>query len=222
MRLELYPILKDLIGIETNETDIVRIPFSTIWTKITTEHAIKGNLYSDNQYVTRDYGDIYQNTLSRFIGDKFSAKLKHGEEGSELVFVKSEFSSYDEVYNHQAEGSDVKIVVELVEDLPEPDSTDGTDGPSDRFESVNGKEEDDNPSPKPSEPSEPSAFPRKCYRCNFSNYGTKGEYDKHCVIRHPGLSAYPGPADIKESNLTPQGMSWEKPQSIPDAKIITD
>ena len=52
-------------------------------------------------------------------------------------------------------------------------------------------------------------FPPKCYRCDFSNYGTKGEYDYHCVTKHPGKLAYPGPVDIKESNLTPQGMSWE-------------
>ena len=54
-----------------------------------------------------------------------------------------------------------------------------------------------------------SVFPPKCYRCDFSNYNTKGEYDYHCVTRHPGKPGYPGPADIKESNLTPQGMSWE-------------
>ena len=54
-----------------------------------------------------------------------------------------------------------------------------------------------------------STFPPKCYRCDFSNYNTKGEYDYHCVRTHPGLPAYPGPADIKDSGLTPQGMSWE-------------
>jgi hypothetical protein len=67
-----------------------------------------------------------------------------------------------------------------------------------------------NPSPEPSEPSEPSAFsfPPKCYRCDFSNYNTKGEYEYHCVTKHPGKPAYPGPADMIKG-LTPQGMSWE-------------
>ena len=54
-----------------------------------------------------------------------------------------------------------------------------------------------------------TAFPPKCYRCDFSNYNTKGEYDYHCVTRHPNLPGYPGPADIKDSGLTPQGMFWE-------------
>ena len=44
-----------------------------------------------------------------------------------------------------------------------------------------------------------SVFPPKCYRCDFTNYNTKGEYDYHCVTRHPTLPAYPGPADIRES-----------------------
>jgi hypothetical protein len=54
-----------------------------------------------------------------------------------------------------------------------------------------------------------SSFPPKCYRCDFSHYETKKEYEYHCVIRHPGQPGYPGLADIKESGLSPQGMSWE-------------
>ena len=53
-----------------------------------------------------------------------------------------------------------------------------------------------------------SVFPPKCYRCDFDDYRTKGEYEHHCITKHPGLPGYPGPADIKEG-LTPQGMSWE-------------
>ena len=132
------------------------------------------------------------------------------------------------VYNHKAEGShkDIKIDVELVSPGPNPDGTDGTDGFSDRYDilesekidtenkveySVREIKEKENTvtSPKPSVSSAPSAYPPKCYRCDFSNYHTKGEYDYHCVTRHPGLPGYPGPADIRESCLTPQGMSWE-------------
>lgn len=55
-----------------------------------------------------------------------------------------------------------------------------------------------------------STFPPRCYHCDFSIYETKQEYEYHCVLRHAGKPAYPGPADIKESGLTAQGMSWEK------------
>jgi hypothetical protein len=55
-----------------------------------------------------------------------------------------------------------------------------------------------------------SAIPKKCYRCDKSNFHTKGEYLRHCVIRHPGVSAYPGPADILAEKLEPQNMLWEK------------
>jgi len=54
-----------------------------------------------------------------------------------------------------------------------------------------------------------SLFPPKCYRCDFSSYETKADYEYHCVTRHSGLPAYPGLADIKQGGLTPQGMSWE-------------
>jgi hypothetical protein len=203
----LYPILKGLINTKT-ESNIVNIPFSTIWERITIDHAIKGNLFSDNQYETKEYGPLYNNTLSKFISDNLNAELKHGEDGSVLTFDKVKFSSYDELYSQTA-SPDVKLVVELVNPIPE--GTEGNDGPGDGygdFESIGKK---DNASQEPSELSEPSAFnfPPKCYRCDFTNYNTKGEYDYHCVTRHQGLPAYPGPADIRESNLIPQGMSWE-------------
>ena len=54
-------------------------------------------------------------------------------------------------------------------------------------------------------------FPPRCYRCEYSNYHTKGEYEYHCVNIHRGLPGYPGPADIKAQKLIPQGMSWEGP-----------
>ncbi len=52
-------------------------------------------------------------------------------------------------------------------------------------------------------------FPPKCYRCDLSKFETKEEYENHCVTRHPGVPAYPGPADLKDQELIPQGMSWE-------------
>lgn len=146
----------------------MNILFSTIWNKITTEHVIKGNLYSDNQYETIEYGPLYQNTLSKFIGDKFSVQPKHGESGSILTFDKVEFGAYDEVYNHQAEGSDVKIEVELVNPIPE--GTEGTEGSSDGYDYFEGQKENTNASPEPSEPSEPSAIVFiKCPQCTFES-----------------------------------------------------
>ncbi len=53
------------------------------------------------------------------------------------------------------------------------------------------------------------AVPPQCYHCGQSEYTTKQQYEKHSVTRHPGLPAYPGPADIKALNLVPQGMPWE-------------
>lgn len=52
-------------------------------------------------------------------------------------------------------------------------------------------------------------FPPKCYRCDLTNFQNKEDYDHHCVTTHPGLPGYPGPADIRESDLSPQGMPWE-------------
>lgn len=53
-------------------------------------------------------------------------------------------------------------------------------------------------------------IPKKCYRCDKANFQTKGQYLRHCVIRHPGLPAYPGPADILAEKLQSQNMLWEK------------
>jgi hypothetical protein len=102
-------------------------------------------------------------------------------------------------------------------ELVTPEGTEGFSDGFDNFESVNEDKEEylssenkEKENTNPSlEPSEPSAFPPKCYRCDFSNYNTKGEYEYHCVTKHPGLPGYPGPADIRESGLTPQGMPWE-------------
>jgi hypothetical protein len=57
--------------------------------------------------------------------------------------------------------------------------------------------------------SEALEFPPKCYRCDLTNFQNKEDYDHHCVTIHPGLPGYPGPADIRESDLSPQGMPWE-------------
>lgn len=225
----LYPILQELINAAGSSSNLVHIKYSFIWNKITSEKRIQGTLSSQTQYDTLEYGPLYQNTLSKFISDKFSCDLRHEEDGSVLIFDKDKFECYREPYSHLSSKNGVKIDVKLME--PNTDGTDDTEGSPDglyNFESENNSNNNKkeyiiaennkaNASTVPSEPSAPSFvltkrradFPPKCYRCEFSNYTTKGEYEYHCVTRHPGLPGYPGPTDIKESGLTPQGMSWE-------------
>jgi hypothetical protein len=205
----LYPIIKDLVTINTDLTsNIVNIPYSKIWEKITTG-GIKGNKYSDTQYETQEYGPLYHNTLSKLIGDKFSGNLRHKEEGSILTLDRPKFESYDDIYNHQTEGSDIVITVTLID----PEGTEGMTALPDGFDNNENEKKETNAPPGAVRALRPSAFPPKCYHCDFSNYETKQDYESHCVLRHPGKPAYPGPADIQESNLTPQGMCWE--ESIP-------
>ena len=78
----LYPILKDLIINSGSSSKLVDIPYSSIWNKITTENSIKGNLVSNTQYDTLEYESLHQNKLSKFIADKFTANLRHGEGGA--------------------------------------------------------------------------------------------------------------------------------------------
>jgi hypothetical protein len=209
----LYPILKELILANKDLTSSrVDIQYSKIWDKITSEKAIKGNLYSATEYETLEYGSLYQNSLSKVIGDKFSANLEHKEEGSVLTFDKEKFESYDQVYNHKDKESEVKIEVELVKD---PDGTEGMtalEGASDNSEREN-KDKNTHTPPEAVRAVRPSAsieFPPGCYYCDFSIYETKEDYEFHCVLRHKGKPAYPGPADIQALNLISQDMQWEK------------
>ena len=168
----LYPILKDLVTNDPNP--IVDVLYSLIWTKITEgDNKIKGDKMSATQYETLEYGSIYQNTLSKFIGDKFSASMKHKEVGSILSFDKQKFESYDDIYNHQVKGleKDVKIDVELIED---PDGTEGMTAFSNAFDKYNDgsreEKENSNPSLEPSgrQSPQPIVF-IKCPHCKFEN-----------------------------------------------------
>ena len=206
----LYPILKKHIDF----SHIVES--SLIWNDVTSG-AIKGTLnrYDSRQYDTENFGSWYINTLPKFIHDNFGCDIKRKETGSVFLFDREKFASFADIYNHKSEGedsdSDVEIKVSRVKEQ-DPEGNDGNEGIS---ECVTLDIDELKITPthlqEPSEPPEPSAFnfPPKCYRCDFSNYNTKGEYDYHCVTRHQGLPAYPGPADIRESNLIPQGMAWE-------------
>jgi hypothetical protein len=170
---------------------------------------IKGsfNKYSSTEYDTEEYGTLYLSTLSKQISDNFAADLNHKEEGSIITFYTEKFDSYDEVYNHKVAGSENEVTIKV--ELVKPEGADGTEGSSNAFHNFDDTiKEEDTTSPMPSDPSDPSAFPPKCYHCDYSTYENKDEYQYHCVLRHAGKPAYPGPADINEG-LTPQGMPWE-------------
>lgn len=52
-------------------------------------------------------------------------------------------------------------------------------------------------------------FPRKCYRCELSDFKSKREYEIHCITKHPGKPGFPGLVDIEKDGLKPQNMRWE-------------
>jgi len=71
------------------------------------------------------------NTLSKFIADNFSADIIHKRDGSILSFNREKFNSYDEIYNHQAEGlfaREIKIEVKLADSEKNNDNGDDGDG----------------------------------------------------------------------------------------------
>lgn len=53
-------------------------------------------------------------------------------------------------------------------------------------------------------------FPPYCYYCDINPFGNVDEYERHIVMKHPGMPGYPGPCDIKKLSLKPQGMYWEQ------------
>jgi hypothetical protein len=48
------------------------------------------------------------------------------------------------------------------------------------------------------------------YTYKITIYETKQDFESHCVLRRPGMPAYPGPADIAAPNLKKQDMPLEK------------
>ena len=97
----LYPIIKELIDDLGTMHNLISIPFSMIWGKITDYSRIEGNydFNTPNQFETSDY-IIYKNTLSKLIRDKFGAKLDRKTKGSNLIFNKAEFAKFDKVYDN--------------------------------------------------------------------------------------------------------------------------
>ena len=107
------------------------------------------------------------NTLSRFICDNFSADIIHKRDGSILSFNREKFYSYDDIYNHQSEGPDVelKIQVKLVEKEKEEecDGCEGVRALEGAFHTLDDENQDESKStnapPNAVTPSQPSPIP---------------------------------------------------------------
>jgi hypothetical protein len=82
VEVALYPIIANLVSEYGME-----IPASYIWNAI-----IAGDVtgYYDerkpNEYQTADYGNIYRNTVTNIICDKFAAQRRHKDKGNVLIF----------------------------------------------------------------------------------------------------------------------------------------
>ena len=166
----IYPILKSFLDSQDNDN----IVFGLVWNEITSG-GIKGKLnpYNDTEYQTHEYGPLYMNTLSKFIGDNFSADIIHKKDGSILSFNREKFNSYDDIYNHQAEGIDIetKIEVKLVdnEDV-EGDGNEGLRALEGAFHTLEDESESTNAPPNAVMPSQPSPVVFiKCPHCKFEN-----------------------------------------------------
>ena len=67
---------------------------------------------SRNAYETIEYGTLYQNSLPKFIRDKFTAEIKKENYGSALLFNIEELEKFEDIYSDiQLNEDNVKIEV---------------------------------------------------------------------------------------------------------------
>jgi hypothetical protein len=100
----LYPLIKQILIDQDNVNQLDQVQtnslkYSTIWTKIISGEII-GN-YDEkkpNQYETTDYGILYINYLSRFICDKFGARLDPKRDGSTITFNIEKLKLFENIY----------------------------------------------------------------------------------------------------------------------------
>jgi hypothetical protein len=179
----IYPILKSFLRSQTNDN----IVFGLIWNEIISG-GIKGKLnpYNNTEYQTHEYGPLYMNTLSKFIGDNFSADIIHKKDGSILSFNREKFNSYDDIYNHQTEGSDVetRIEVKLADRNEEGDGNEGLRALEGAFYKMNDENEKTITPPNAVMPSQPSPLVFiKCPHCKFENIHQE-VIDHHVRLSH--------------------------------------
>jgi hypothetical protein len=98
---------------------------SMLWDRIIAGNEIEGHYDKEkrpNEYDTKEYGKLYNSTLSILISDTFSAIIRHTNKGSELTFNLEKFSCFKDRYENM-DNEVVKIKVEL-----ESDGCDGSEG----------------------------------------------------------------------------------------------
>lgn len=86
----LYHLVKSEIcpdDIQSPNSNNFSILFSKIWDRIISGSEIEGfhDPKRQNEYDTKEYGKLYNSTLSSLISDNFGANTKHTKKGSELV-----------------------------------------------------------------------------------------------------------------------------------------
>ena len=144
----LYPIIKNIINLIqkdslNNNEKILEVYYSEIWNAITEGEWIEGNQVKLNQYETLDYGILYQNSLSKFISDKFGAKIDRKPRGSILIFDQDKFDKFEEIYgNDKNNSNEVDINVKLVAEEDEKTVNDLSEIDNNQLQKID--EEDSN------------------------------------------------------------------------------
>lgn len=129
----LYPIIKKFVFSDSikAEKKLVAVPYSMIWSYIIND-GMEG-FYDDKkryQYETINYGVLYLNSLSKFIVDKFGAKLDKKRNGSILIFDIEKLKKFENVYGSQLKDTikiNVKPVIETAEEINEIEECDDCD-----------------------------------------------------------------------------------------------
>ncbi len=196
LEVALLPILARLIS-----THGLEFRTSLVWHEIVqTLEGTYDNLKQPNDFHTADFGTIYRTTITSLICDKFGADKKHSNKGSILIFDLDKFVKICKTYGLDENEYIIDIQTKLINN--------GNSSPENDIGS------DDNPSITPSLPSprhsQDEEFPTKCYHCNVNGFSTKDRYEEHGIRVHKNLPLYPGPADLENLGLEPQGMSWEQ------------
>ena len=138
----LYPIIKKIVFEEKeldsaksiyselkqkNKTTTIQVTFSKIWWLINLG-AIDGNYDENkpNQYETVAYGTLYKNTLSKFIVDKFGARLDKKSHGSVLIFDIDKLERFEDVFGDKIV-EDIQVEVKPVVSIDDEEENENTD-----------------------------------------------------------------------------------------------
>ena len=139
-----YPIIKKFVfkevGLDYEQNTfadvkakkiLIKVPFTYIWEYIK-EGGINGH-YDENKsrngYETIEYRTLYQNSLPKFIRDKFTAEIKKEGYGSALLFNIEKLEKFEGQYGDiQLNEDNVKIEVKEYVSEEKDGGNDGNDG----------------------------------------------------------------------------------------------